>query len=366
MDDNTIIRNRALGQSTWIDFIRREMLTSGELAQLVQDGVTGLTSNPTIFEKAVSGSSDYDDALARLAREGKSPAEAFEALMVEDIRNAADALRGVYDETNGADGYASLEVPPALAHDTEGTVREARRLWALLDRPNVMIKVPATPEGVPAVRALIGEGVNVNVTLIFSLDAYRQVMDAYVGGLELLAERGMELSQAASVASFFVSRVDTAADALLADRPELQGKAAIANAQAAYALFEERFGKPDFAALAERGARPQRPLWASTGTKNPDYPDTLYVDTLIGPNTVNTMPPDTLRAVLDHGASAPVIAGTGELAAQTLQAIAGAGVDMQAVTDKLLADGVAAFAKSFDDAVASVAAKSGRLAGARN
>jgi transaldolase/glucose-6-phosphate isomerase len=194
MDDNTIIRNRALGQSTWIDFIRREMLTSGELAQLVQDGVTGLTSNPTIFEKAVSGSSDYDDALARLAHEGKSPAEAFEALMVEDIGNAADALRGVYDETNGADGYASLEVPPALAHDTEGTVREARRLWALLDRPNVMIKVPATPEGVPAVRALIGEGVNVNVTLIFSLDAYRQVMDAYIGGLELLAERGMELS----------------------------------------------------------------------------------------------------------------------------------------------------------------------------
>ncbi len=364
--ENTIVRNLALGQSTWIDYIRREMLTTGELGRLVREGVTGLTSNPTIFEKAVSGSADYDDALAELAQAGKTPAEAFEALMVEDIRDAADVLRHVYDDTNGVDGYASLEVPPALAHDTAGTVREARRLWGLLQRPNVMIKVPATPAGIPAVRTLIAEGVDVNVTLIFSLDAYRQVMEAYIGGLEQLAEKGMSLSRAASVASFFVSRVDTAADALLGERPELQGKAAIANAQAAYEMFRERFGRPDFAALAERGARVQRPLWASTSTKNPNYPDTLYVDALIGPDTVNTMPPETLKAALDHGLSAPSLAGTAEQASQALQAIQDAGVDMKEVTDKLLSDGVAAFAKSFEDALGSVASKSRKLAEARS
>ncbi len=364
--ENVIQRNRALGQSTWIDYIRREMLTTGELGRLAREGVAGLTSNPTIFERAVSGSGYYDDALAELAAGGKTPAEAFEALMVEDIRDAADVLRQVYDETSGVDGYASLEVSPTLAHDTGGTVREARRLWGLLQRPNVMIKVPATPGGIPAVRVLIAEGVDVNVTLIFSLDAYSRVMDAYVEGLEQLAEKGMSLSRAASVASFFVSRVDTAADALLEGYPELQGKAAIANAQAAYAMFEERFSREDFASLAERGARVQRPLWASTSTKNPSYPDTLYVDALIGPDTVNTMPPDTLRAALDHGRSESTIKGKGEESARTLRAIEEAGVDMKAVTDRLLADGVAAFAKSFEDAVASVAAKFGELAASRS
>ena len=359
--ENTVLQNKALGQSTWIDYIRRAMLTTGELGKLVREGVTGLTSNPTIFEKAVSGSNDYDDALSELARAGKSPAEVFEALTIEDIQGAADILRGIYDETDGVDGYASLEVRPTLANDTESTVREARRLWATLRRPNVMIKVPATPAGMPAIRTLIGEGMNVNVTLIFSLEAYKQVMDAYVAGLEALVDKGMSPSRAASVASFFVSRVDTAVDALLGERTDLQGKAAIANAQAAYALFEERFSRPDFVALAARGARVQRPLWASTSTKNPSYPDTLYVDALVGANSVNTMPPDTLQAVLDHGVSATTIAGTGEQAKQTLQALAEAGVDMEAVTAKLLADGVDAFAKSFGDALASIEAKCGEL-----
>lgn len=362
---NTILRNRELGQSTWIDYIRRSMLTTGELGKLVRDGVTGLTSNPTIFEKAVSGSADYDDALAEMARDGKSPEEIFEALSVEDIQGAADVLRGVYDESGGVDGYASLEVSPALAHDTDGTVREARRLWALLHRPNVLIKVPATPAGIPAIRTLIGEDIDVNVTLIFSLDAYKQVMDAYVGGLEMLAEKGMSLARASSVASFFVSRVDTAVDARLAEHPGLQGKAAVANARAAFALFEERFSRPDFLALEEKGARPQRPLWASTSTKNPAYPDTLYVDALVGARTVNTMPPDTLRAVLDHGLSADALSGAGAEAERTLRAIADAGVDMDAVTGALLADGVAAFAKSHEEALASIAAKCGQLVEAR-
>lgn len=362
--ENTIQRNQALGQSTWIDYIRRSMLTTGELRELVREGVTGLTSNPTIFEKAVSGSADYDASLEELARAGRSPAEVFEALMIEDIQSAADALRGVYDRTDGADGFASLEAPPALAHDTDGTVREARRLWQALDRPNAMIKVPATPEGVPAVRTLISEGVNVNVTLIFSLEAYEAVMDAYVQGLASLADGGGDLRRTASVASFFVSRVDTAVDALLRERAAgsgLLGRAAIANAQAAYALFEERFARPDFQALAAEGARVQRPLWASTSTKDPAYPDTLYVDALIGPHSVNTMPPDTLRAALDHGVSSPALEGTGTQAAATLRALSEAGVDMEAVTAQLLKDGVAAFAKSFDDALIGIELKCGRL-----
>ena len=362
--DNAILRNRAFGQSTWIDAIRRSMLTTGELRALVREGITGLTSNPTIFEKAVSGSTDYDAALEEMTRAGCSPAAMFEALMVEDIRRAADALRSAYDRTDGADGFASLEVPPALAHDTDGTLREARRLWRSLDRPNVMIKVPGTPEGVPAVRTLIGEGLNVNVTLIFSLQAYEAVMDAYVQGLASLADGGGDPRRVASVASFFVSRVDTAVDAILRERgtgDALLGKAAVANAQAAYALFEERFARPDFRALAARGARVQRPLWASTSTKDPSYPDTRYVDALIGAHSVNTMPPDTLRAVLDHGASSPAIEGTGARAAATLRALSEAGVDMDAVTARLLREGVAAFARSFDDALVGIASKCDRL-----
>ena len=368
--ENTIQRNRTLGQSTWVDYIRRDMLTSGELDELIATGVTGLTSNPTIFEKAIAGSALYDSALDQLAGGRKSPAEIFEALAIEDIGDAADALRSVYDSTNGADGYASIEVDPTLAHDTVGTVSEARRLWARLQRPNVLIKVPATPEGIPAITQLIGAGINVNVTLIFALDAYRQVMDAHIAGIETLVRGGGDPSHVASVASFFVSRVDSAADALLDQRSEqgessaagLRGRTAIANAQAAYALFKERYGRPDFQEFTAKGARAQRPLWASTSTKDPAYPDTMYVDTLIGPDTVNTMPPDTLQAVLDHGTSSPTLEGSGAEATAVLDALRSAGVDMEAVTSKLLTDGVASFANSFNNLLASIDAKCSELA----
>ena len=367
--ENTIRRNLALGQSTWVDYISRNMLVNSELERLVEDGVTGLTSNPTIFEKAISGSSDYDEALAGLSNEGKTPTQIFEALAVEDIRAAAQALRPAYDACGGRDGFVSLEVAPTLAYDTEGTVQDARRLWAAVGEPNVMIKVPGTPEGLPAIAQLIGEGINVNVTLIFALDAYRRVMDAHVAGLQALAHRAVPLERVASVASFFVSRVDTAVDNALEKsgaEPSLHGKAAVANARAAYALFEERFARDDFAALQARGAQVQRPLWASTSTKNPAYPDTLYVDNLIGPDSVNTMPPDTLQATLDHGVSALTLEGTEQEANATLAALAEAGVDMDAVTDKLLSDGVDAFAGSYRQLLESIEAKCGLLAQARS
>ena len=369
MDENTVSRIQALGQSVWIDFIRRSMLTTGELGALVRQGITGLTSNPTIFEKAVSGSTDYDDPLLELSRAGRSPAEVFEALAVEDIQDAADILRSVYDRTEGADGYASIELPPPLAHDQRATLTEARRLSATVGRPNVLIKVPATPEGVKAVRTLIAEGINVNVTLIFSLESYRNVMEAYLRGLEQRSGQGGDL-RVASVASFFVSRVDTAVDPLLRARAavgdasalDLLGKTAVANARAAYALFEVEFGGERFAALRAKGARVQRPLWASTSTKDPAYPDTMYVDSLIGPDTVNTMPPQTLDAVLDHGAVAPTLEGTGPSARETLDALTAAGIDMDEVTETLLRDGVASFAASYDAVLASVEAKCGALA----
>ncbi|MCZ6789931.1 MAG: transaldolase, partial [Chloroflexi bacterium] len=279
-----------LGQAIWYDNIRRGLLTSGELQRLIEQGVTGVTSNPTIFEKAVAGSTDYDDALADLSRTDKSVPEIYESLAIQDIQDTADLLRPVYEHTNGADGYISLEVSPALAHDTDGTVAEAQRLFKTLDRRNVMIKVPATPEGIPAVRRLIGKGININVTLIFSLVAYEHVREAYIAGLEDLAEAGGDLSSVASVASFFVSRVDTAVDSMLEERisqgrddlKALLGKAANANAKLAYEAFKSTFGSGRFAALRAKGARVQRPLWASTGTKNPAYSEVLYIEPLVG------------------------------------------------------------------------------------
>jgi transaldolase len=368
--ENIILQNQAIGQSTWLDYIQRSMLTTGELGNLVEQGITGLTSNPTLFERAVTGSTDYDAALIELSSAGKTPAEVFEALTVEDIQGAADILRSVYDHTNAADGYASLEVPPPLANDTTGTISEARRLFALLRRPNVMIKVPATPAGIPAVRTLIAERININVTLIFSIDAYRSVIEAYLGGLEGLVAAGKNPAHVASVASFFVSRVDTAVDAQLrskidagaTDLAALTGSAAIANAQKAYAVFQEAFGGERFAALKAKGARVQRPLWASTSAKDPTLPDTVYIDNLVGPDTVNTMPPATLQAVLDHGVSTFALDGTAAAADRTLAALAGAGVDMDDVTATLLRDGVASFAKSYDDVLAGIDAKCGALA----
>ena len=358
-----------LGQSIWYDNIRRGLLVSGELERLVQMGITGLTSNPTIFENAIARSTDYDDALVPLAREGHDTQETYERLAMEDIRAAADLLRPAYDRTGGNDGYASLEVSPALAHDTEATVAEALRLFAALARPNVMIKVPATPQGIPAVRRLIGQGININATLIFSLEAHRQVMEAYVAGLEDLAQAGGDLSTVASVASFFVSRVDTAVDALLDERARqgqkgadaLRGKAAIANAKLAYRSFKGIFDGDRFAALRARGARVQRPLWASTSTKNPAYSDVLYIDNLIGRDTVNTIPPATLTAFMEHGqAQATLEQGVAD-AQQTLKALAAAGISMEAVTGRLLADGVKAFADSYDQLLAKVEEKKARL-----
>ena len=357
-----------LGQSIWYDNIRRALLDSGELEALIEAGVTGVTSNPSIFEKAIAGSADYDSAMGDLVTEGKSEAGIFEALALEDIQRTADLLRPVYEETGGADGYVSLEVSPTLAHDTEGTVAEARRLFAALDRPNVMIKVPATPAGFPAVETLIGEGINVNVTLMFSLAHYDAVAEAYIAGLEKLAAAGRDLSKVASVASFFVSRVDTAVDRELdnlqaagSNIQSLKGKIAIANSKAAYTRFNEVFSGERWQRLAAQGARVQRPLWASTGTKNPLYPDTLYVDALIGPDTVNTVPPATLQAFMDHGTVGPTLESRLDEASDQLARLAGLGVDLDVITQKLQDDGVAAFANAFESLMGSIAEKRERL-----
>ena len=347
------------GQSIWFDYIRRAFLTSGELQEWIDQGVRGVTSNPSIFEKAIAGSADYDADLRPLIEAGKSVEEIYETLALDDIHLAADILRPVYDETGGVDGYVSLEVSPRLAHDLEGTLADARRLFALLARPNVMIKVPATPEGIIAIETLIGEGININVTLIFSLAQYETVAGAYLAGLEKLAASGGDLSEVASVASFFISRLEGPVDHALArlGRPDLQGKTAVANAKLAYARFQKLFSGERWQKLANLGARVQRPLWASTGTKNPQYPDTLYVDELIGPNTINTVPPETLNAFLDHGTVAATIQREGEAAREQFAALTRLGIDVANITQKLLEEGVAAFAKSFDTLLGSVVKK---------
>ncbi len=352
-----------LGQAVWLDYIRRSFIASGELQGLIEDGLTGITSNPTIFEKAIAGSTDYDDALHQLVDAGKDAAQIYEALVFEDIQLAADLLRPVYERTDGADGYVSLEARPALAHDTEGTIAEAHHLFAALNRPNVMIKVPATPAGIPAIEALIGEGINVNVTLMFSLAQYEAVAEAYISGLEKLTAAGGDVDRVASVASFFVSRVDTAVDRTLEEMGEsdLQGTIAVANAKAAYGLFRQTFGGPRWERLATRGARVQRPLWASTSSKNPLYPDTLYVDSLNGSDTVNTLPPATLQAFLDHGNAAATLEASMDQAHAQLERLADLGVDLAAITQQLLDDGVTAFARSFEALMASIVEKCERL-----
>ncbi|MCA9915754.1 MAG: transaldolase, partial [Anaerolineae bacterium] len=278
------------GQSIWIDYIRRQYIQDGGMQQAIDDGVRGVTSNPAIFEKAIAGSNDYDSDIQTMVAEGKTTDEIYEALAIADIQAAADLFRPVYDASNGVDGYVSLEVSPTLARDTQGTIEEARRLFATVDRPNVMIKVPATPEGIPAIETLIGEGINVNVTLMFSMKHYEDVANAYITGLERFAAANGDLSKVASVASFFVSRVDSKIDPMLEEKgaSELMGKVAIANSKVVYQRFKEIFSSERWNNLAKQGARVQRPLWASTSTKNPEYPDTLYVDTLIGADTVNT------------------------------------------------------------------------------
>ena len=361
-----------MGQSVWYDDISRAMIKSGGLRELIDAGVTGLTSNPTIFHKAITESSDYDDELMSLAEAGKTTREIFETLAIADIRDAADLLRPVFDATCGADGFASFEVSPRLAHDTEGTIHEARRLFADIDRPNIMIKVPATPEGIPAIETLIGEGINVNVTLIFSLDSHRRVINAYISGLERLKERGGDLSSVSSVASFFVSRVDTAVDNLLDgliaegrdDLKPLLGKAAVANAHLAYRTFVREFESQRFAALRGSGARAQRPLWASTSVKNPAYDDLLYVRSLMARDTVNTMPRATIDTLMERGidASHVIDHAAGETAEQVQTGLSDAGIDMDDVTSVLLRDGVKAFADSYDMLMRDIEAASNKLA----
>jgi len=348
-----------LGQAVWLDYIRRSLITSGELQALIDKGVRGVTSNPTIFDRAISGSSDYDRALDRVASEDRSVDEVYEALAVEDIGHAADLLRPLYDSTKGGDGYVSLEVDPKLAYDASGTIAEARRLFSILDRPNILIKVPATPAGISAIEALIGEGINVNATLIFSVANYEAVANAYIAGLEKLVAAAGDLRKVASVASFFVSRIDTAVDRSLAQigETELQGKIAVASAKLAYDRFQEIFAGDRWERLASQGARPQRPLWASTSTKNPHYPDTLYVDSLVGANTVNTMPPRTMEAFLDHGRVAVTVTSDLKAARAQVARLAELGIDLEAITQKLQDDGVAAFARSFESLLSSIGQK---------
>lgn len=356
-----------LGQAMWLDYIRRSFIASGELQAAVDEGIRGVTSNPTIFEKAIGHSDDYDDELNELVAAGKSASEIYETLAMADISAAADVLRPLYDQSKGGDGFVSLEVSPTLAHDTAATIEEAKRLFSALSKPNVMIKVPATPEGMPAIRELIGAGININVTLIFALSQYEAVVEAYLAGLEDLAAKGGDLSKVASVASFFVSRVDTAVDKQLdkLGNSELRGTIAVANAKVAYARFQALFSGPRWEQLAAKGASVQRPLWASTGTKDPQYSDTLYVDTLIGPHTVNTAPPNTIEAFKDHGTVAVTVDKDVDTAHAQIAALAGLGIDLDAVTQQLQDDGVASFADSFESLMNSVAEKRERLLAAQ-
>ncbi len=343
---NPLKQLQTFGQSVWLDFIRRGILEDGTLAAMIDaDGISGVTSNPSIFEQAIAKSDDYTKAIQNLAQAGKSAREIYDTLTVEDVRRAADIFYTTYENTNGGDGFVSLEVDPRLAYDTEGTLTDARRLWTALDRPNAMIKVPATREGLPAIQTLLAEGVNVNVTLLFSVERYRAVAEAYIAALEDRAARGLPLEGIASVASFFVSRIDTLMDALLDQRPSehtqtLKGQLAIASAKAAYAVYREIFQSERFRALQTKGARPQRLLWASTSTKNPAYSDVKYIEALIGPETVTTIPLKTLEAYRDHGSPAERLT-TGIAEAQTMLAnLAELHIDLETAMQQLEDEGV--------------------------
>ncbi len=365
--ENPLKQLAHLGQSVWLDYIRRQLLSSAEFRRmLAEDGLGGMTSNPTIFEKAIGGSSDYDGQLEELVRANRSVDEIYEALTIADVQQAADALRPVYDGSHGRDGYVSYEVSPLLAGDTEGTVQAARRYAGAIGRPNVMIKVPATPAGIPAIEQLISEGRNINVTLMFSVRHYESVAEAYIRGLERLLRAGGPLDRVASVASVFVSRLDTLVDRKLdaelkATRDQsltaLAGKAAVANAKLIYQRYKEIFGGGRFAELGRKGARPQRALWASTGTKNPAYSDIKYVQELIGPNTVNTMPPETMDAFRDHGRAEPTVEDGLPAAHDAVARLAAAGIDLNEAGEQLQREGVAAFAKSFEDLRAVIKAR---------
>ena len=368
---NPLRRLQDFGQSVWYDNIERKMLHSGELARLIaEDGLRGITSNPTIFEKAIAQSNDYDDSLAKwlYAAGDHDNRSLFFNLAIEDIQGAADVLKPVFDATRGRDGYVSLEVSPDLAYDVAATVAEAERLHARVNRPNLMIKVPATKEGVVAFEELVAKGINVNVTLLFSVERYKEVVEAYLAGLETRLRQGMAIDSIASVASFFVSRVDAAVDELLQQAEtsapgaaDLQGRIAVANAKLAYAWYQRVFGSARFEKLKEAGASTQRLLWASTGTKNPDYSDVMYIDSLIGPDTVNTVPPATYAAFKDHGQPRSSLTEGLDDAERQFSQLNDFGVDMDAVTKKLEDEGVQSFAKSFTTLLDAISAKAEQL-----
>jgi len=373
---NALRQLEACGQSVWTDVISRQMIRSGTLQRYIdEDGISGVTANPSIFEHAIVSTHDYDDTIRTLGSQGHTPLEIYEALALEDVAAAADLLRPIYDRTAGTDGFVSIEVSPELAHQIETTLAEARRFWSKLDRPNIMIKVPAIVEGIPAIEQLTAEGINVNITLIFSVEVYKQVVDAHLKGLEQRINRGLPIDRVASVASFFVSRVDTMISPLLARKARdvdeqarttlerLEGKVAIANAKIAYQWFEQVFGSDRFKRLAGQGAQRQRPLWASTSTKNPAYSDTLYVASLIGPHTVNTMTLDTIEAFRDHGAvECDAVRQGVEQARQELDDLRTAGISIEMVTDRLAAEGIEKFSGALRTLLTTIQEREGTLA----
>src|SRR5437660_1934166 len=360
---NPLLQLKTYGQSVWYDNIDRAQLVSGQFKRLLdEDGVVGVTANPTIFQKSISHGNAYDEQMTQLVKEGKSTSEIYETMVIQDIRTVADILRPIYDSTDRVDGYVSLEVSPDLAHDTQGTIAEVRRFWKMVDRPNLLVKIPATPEGIPAIQQALTEGININITLIFSIEAYKAVTEAYLNALEDRNASGKDISHMASVASFFVSRVDTLVDKLLEDKIKatsdsaeqqrlkaLEGKAAIANARLVYQEFKRIFNTPRFESLKHSGAHVQRPLWASTSTKNPAYRDVLYAEELIGPNTVDTMPLETIENFSYHGRVGLTIEKDIPQARAELEALERLGIHYDAVTQQLLDEGVQKFADSFHE-----------------
>jgi transaldolase len=373
MKSNPVLDLQSFGQSIWMDYIDRDTISSGQLQKWIeQDGVSGVTSNPSIFEKAITGSDDYDESIRALALTEMTSEEIFRLLTVEDIQRVADLLLPTYDRTDGRDGFVSLEVSPTLAHNTASTIAEARELWALVNRPNAMIKVPATLEGIPAIRELTGDGINVNITLLFGLPRYREVANAYLDGLEILEAQGKPLKPVASVASFFLSRIDTLIDPLLermmkSDRPQagiaaqLHGQIAIASAKVAYEMYKEIFSSERFTSLAKKGARTQKLLWASTSTKNPAYSDTKYMEALIGPDTINTVPVETLNAYRDHGHPEQNLDQEIYKAYHLLNKLASVEIDLDAVAQQLEDEEIEKFVSAFDRLKASLKEKAASL-----
>ena len=366
MTGNKLQELYALGQSVWLDFTQRSLIRSGDLQDYVEKGVTGVTSNPAIFEKAIAESNDYDEQMGKLAEESKSSKEIFEVLTVEDAREATDVLRPVFDRSEGMDGFFSLEVEPHLAHDQQGSIAAAARLFKLVDRPNLMIKIPSTEEGYGAIQKSIEDGININITLMFTLSQYERVAEAYISGLEKRLAKGYDIHSITSVASFFVSRVDTKVDKLLdemqtLEAKELKGRIGIANAKLAYQRFQEIFHSPRWTHLEERGGRIQRVLYGSTGTKNPEYSDVMYVENLIGPDTINTMPRETLAAFLDHGKVALTLEDNLDEARVQLGQLAELGIDLEEVGAQLLDEGIQKFIEPYDSLLKGIAEKSAEL-----